>query len=1024
MAETPKYLSEKIAVILLGAGHPYHGASPSGLHETPDRRLVLDWIIDAYSYFSPTWHFVGGFQVNDVVKKYPELNYSINENWQTTKVVESLFSAPLRKNMSHFVSYTDIVYCKDTINKMSEASGDVVLAIDKSWRKRYEGRAVHDMKIAEKIITSGSKVIELGESVSLEDANAEFAGIAKLSVRAIKEIITLRNSNRHNCLKLGILDFFKILQERGVDIQGVDIKGNWAELNAPQDLARYVLGTKSETLKRLHSRVKKSQIGDQVSFSVEEWQANQDALLKKIERQFDNKLIAIRSSSEDEDSWDSSGAGKFLSLINIPAHNIGKVKKAICQVIDSYKTSSVHNQVLIQKMILSPILSGVVFTRTLRMGAPYYVVNYDDESGKTDTVTSGTGENLKTLIVHRDSSILNEQDNHKFSDLIEAIRELEELVGFDSLDIEFAITNDGVVHILQLRPITIKHDNLEVSDNQIDAQITKAEHQFYESQTPPPQIVGGRSIFGIMPDWNPAEMIGTSPRHLALSLYKYLITDQVWAQQRAEYGYRDVRPQSLMTSFIGHPYIDVRTCFNSFIPASLDETFASNLTNYYIDRLISDPHLHDKVEFDILFTSLTFDFDERKKSLFDSGFSESQVNNLREQLVIVTKNAFQRYSIDYKALEILEDRFNLTNNSSMGHLEKACVLLQDCRKWGTLPFAHLARGAFVATSLLKSGVATGLLSEEEHNNFMRSLVTVAGHLANDSDALIRGHISQEKFLERYGHLRPGTYEITSPCYSEAPENFLRAPEGPQKKSNGLKVAFAWKPETLKKLNEKLSNLGLTVDIGVFDKFLRKTIEGREHAKFVFSKSLSTALNLISEFGKEIGLDKNELSHIPIDEFLKIKDRGTHKSNLRDLRAIAKKGQQAHNLSQAVELPPLIYSAENFRTFHFPKNQPNFISTSKIIASVEDLTNQTETSVDLSNKLLLIPHADPGYDWIFSHKIAGLITKFGGANSHMAIRAAEFGLPAVIGLGELAYNRFRQANIVELNCAERHIRILQ
>ena len=44
---------------------------------------------------------------------------------------------------------------------------------------------------------------------------------------------------------------------------------------------------------------------------------------------------------------------------------------------------------------------------------------------------------------------------------------------------------------------------------------------------------------------------------------------------------------------------------------------------------------------------------------------------------------------------------------------------------------------------------------------------------------------------------------------------------------------------------------------------------------------------------------------------------------------------------------------------------------------------------LRNKIVLIEGADPGFDWIFSQNIAGLITKYGGANSHMAIRSAEF-----------------------------------
>ena len=59
------------------------------------------------------------------------------------------------------------------------------------------------------------------------------------------------------------------------------------------------------------------------------------------------------------------------------------------------------------------------------------------------------------------------------------------------------------------------------------------------------------------------------------------------------------------------------------------------------------------------------------------------------------------------------------------------------------------------------------------------------------------------------------------------------------------------------------------------------------------------------------------------------------------------------------------------------------------------------ATDLNDKIVLIEGADPGYDWIFTTRFVGLITKFGGANSHMAIRCAEMQIPAAIG----AVNRF-------------------
>ena len=73
--------------------------------------------------------------------------------------------------------------------------------------------------------------------------------------------------------------------------------------------------------------------------------------------------------------------------------------------------------------------------------------------------------------------------------------------------------------------------------------------------------------------------------------------------------------------------------------------------------------------------------------------------------------------------------------------------------------------------------------------------------------------------------------------------------------------------------------------------------------------------------------------------------------------------------------------------------------------------------------MLIENADPGYDWIFGANIGGLITKFGGANSHMAIRCAEFSIPAAIGVGEVNFDSYANAKIIDLNCKNHTIKII-
>ena len=42
-------------------------------------------------------------------------------------------------------------------------------------------------------------------------------------------------------------------------------------------------------------------------------------------------------------------------------------------------------------------MAGVAFTRDPNGGGPYFVINYDDSSGRTDFVTSGASGELKTF---------------------------------------------------------------------------------------------------------------------------------------------------------------------------------------------------------------------------------------------------------------------------------------------------------------------------------------------------------------------------------------------------------------------------------------------------------------------------------------------------------------------------------------------------------------------------------------------------------------------------------------------------
>lgn len=1015
--------TEPYLVVILGAGRPRRGKAPSALTAMPDRRRVLDWLLEAFALIPADVHYVGGYQLDDVARHAERLNFAINADWQTTGNVASLFAAPLTRHQECLVCYSDIVFSKHVVQKVCQTAGDAVLAVDRAWRDRFAGRTSADMEGAEKVKLAGSALMEISSDMATLEADAEYIGLAKFSSQAVSEILALRDSSGEIFRTDNLPSLFGQLLRRGLDCRVVDIGGEWAELNAPQDLARFVLGTKAETLEQLRPMVRNSVVKDQVRFTVDDWRSKQRQCVRQIAAKFGTTKIVVRSSTLTEDSWSTARAGAFLSLLDVPGNDHRRIADAVERVIASYSNERPDNQVLVQDMVQDARISGVAFTRSLSYGAPYYTINYDESTCSTETVTNGSGRDLRTLVMHRSVAQMPPNSPAGLRPLLAALREIEALVGHDSLDIEFAIAGNGTVYLLQVRPIAVDHGDWHGSDEAVEASLATAERAFDIKQTPGPFTLGGRAIFGVMPDWNPAEIVGVRPGRLALSLYRYLFTDEVWATQRAEYGYRDVRPQPLMVTLAGHPYIDVRASFNSFIPASIPEDLANRLVDNYLNTLEERPQLHDKIEFDIALTCLTFDFDRQTQRLRDAAFDSEEISLLRDALRDITRAGFDRCAKDMAQIGLLEARFCKFRPDS-APLDRAFVLLEDCRRYGALPFAHLARSGFVAVSLLRSAVAEGIMSEGDAAAYLNSLNTVAKQLTRDAAAVVTGEMSRDSYFASYGHLRPGTYDITTPSYSKDPELYLLPIIDKAQEFSVSKNDFVWTETLCAALTAALGELGLSTDIHRVDRFFRQAIEGRERAKFAFTRNLSAALDAITEFGTKLGLTREDLSHISLEE-LRIARSGEEPPDVSDwLHCRAEEGREWHGLAQGIELPPLLVHADEIRAFHYAETQPNFVTGGKVVADIVCVSASTKHADELSGKVVLIPQADPGYDWLFGYNVGGLITKYGGANSHMAIRAAEFCLPAAIGVGEVRYSALAQASIVSLDCMNRRIEVVQ
>ena len=714
-----------------------------------------------------------------------------------------------------------------------------------------------------------------------------------------------------------------------------------------------------------------------------------------------------------------SKAGAYTSVLGVGANNASDLMCAIDAVISSYerdKKVSGFDEIIVQVMLQDTVMSGVVFTHDLNSGAPYYVVNYDDASGLTNTVTSGEGEYAnRTLYIHRGAA--DSIRSERFLRLISAVQELEQLLGSQFLDIEFALDEALQPYLLQVRAITTQPNWNRAVARRIDAELRGIQTFVRERMQPAHGVFGHTTVLGQMPDWNPAEMIGRAPRALALSLYRTLITDHAWRCARASMGYATPAGQALMVSLAGQPFIDTRLSFHSYLPADLPAPVAGKLVDTWVARLRAHPELHDKIEFDVAITTFSFDIDDKLDRLVGDALPGDERRLFRDALRRMTLPLLRgegagSISAALARVDALAAQSLPAKDSGL------CALLpmiEECRRLGTEPFAVLARHGFIARTLLLSLVARGTLSADDLARFQAGVRTVASDLIDDMRRLQTDELARDAFMRRYGHLRPGTYDILSPRYDQM-QDFATSGNSVHGEAAAHPPAFEPDARQRASINALLHEEGLAgVDCDRLLAYCTAAIAGREYGKFVFTRSISAMLELIADFGERHGLSREEMSHVPVGSLLDVALCTADASVEERLRAIAEREAERHALTSAIRLPQVLFDEAGVHVVPFQVSQPNFITGLKVTADLVCL-DARQIAPALEGRIVLIENADPGYDWIFAQRIAGLVTKYGGANSHMAIRCAEFGIPAAIGCGEQRFEAFMQARRLSLDCS--------
>ena len=81
-------------IFILGAAKPVAGDSPVALKKIGHTTRVIDWQLDSFKILAYNQiNFLGGYHIEDIVRHYPQINYTLIKDWQTKPVLHSLLQA-------------------------------------------------------------------------------------------------------------------------------------------------------------------------------------------------------------------------------------------------------------------------------------------------------------------------------------------------------------------------------------------------------------------------------------------------------------------------------------------------------------------------------------------------------------------------------------------------------------------------------------------------------------------------------------------------------------------------------------------------------------------------------------------------------------------------------------------------------------------------------------------------------------------------------------------------------------------
>lgn len=193
-------------------------------------------------------HIVAGYCAEQI--KMRGYSFSINKNYATTNMVETLFSCRdyLRGTDDLLITYGDIIYQPNNLRALLAGVDAINVMVDMKWRDYWDLRFTDPLSDAETLkCDHAGYITELGKKPhSFADIQGQYTGLIKVRADKINAFIDFYEAldrdmeyDGKDFANMYLTSFLQALINAGWKIKAVPVMNGWLEVDSVEDLQKY-----------------------------------------------------------------------------------------------------------------------------------------------------------------------------------------------------------------------------------------------------------------------------------------------------------------------------------------------------------------------------------------------------------------------------------------------------------------------------------------------------------------------------------------------------------------------------------------------------------------------------------------------------------------------------------------------------------------------------------------------------------------------------------------------------------------